>query len=165
MATVHLICGSTGAGKTTYATALAQRTRGIRFTIDEWMATLYLPDRPSPGSLEWAIERIDRCERQIWTLAEQLLARNIDVVLDLGLSTRDDRDRMRMRAAQTSAESKLHYLDVSRTTRRRRVLERNFVMPRTHPFEVSDAMFDAMEAWFEPPTDDELYGAMIVCED
>jgi hypothetical protein len=27
---------------------------------------------------------------------------------------------------------------------------------------VSDAMFDFMETWFEPPSDDELYGAMIV---
>jgi len=26
-------------------------------------------------------------------------------------------------------------------------------------------MFDFMDTWFEPPTDDELYGAMIVCED
>ncbi len=25
-------------------------------------------------------------------------------------------------------------------------------------------MFEWMESWFEPPTDDELYGAMIVCD-
>ncbi len=171
MPRVHLICGSTGAGKTTYAAALSERIRGVRFSIDDWMANLFLADRPDPSSLDWALQRIDRCERQIWTIAEQLLARDVDVVLDFGFSTLDQRDRCRMRVAQTVAESKLHYLDVSLETRRKRVLQRSQAtprtprMPRTHVFEVTEVMFEAMEGLFEPPTDDELYGAMIVCED
>jgi predicted kinase len=165
MPTVHLICGSTGAGKTTYAVALAARVKGIRFSIDEWIGNLFLPDRPEPATLEWALARIDRCERHMWTIADQLIARSIDIVFDWGLSTVDQRDRFRTRIAQTSAKSKLHYLDVSRETRRARILKRSQTEPRTHLFELSDAMFDAMEGLFEPPSDDELYGAMIVCED
>jgi predicted kinase len=165
MPRVHLICGSTGAGKTTYAAALSERIRGVRFSIDDWMANLFLADRPDPSSLDWALQRIDRCERQIWTIAEQLLVRSVDVVFDFGLSTLDQRDRCRRRVAQTAAESKLHYLDVSPETRRARVLKRSQATPRTHVFEVTEAMFEAMEGLFEPPTDDELYGAMIVCED
>ena len=33
---LHLVCGSTGAGKTTYAIALADRLCAVRFSIDEW---------------------------------------------------------------------------------------------------------------------------------
>ncbi len=165
MPTVHLICGSTGAGKTTYATALAARTGGVRFSIDEWVANLFLPDRPSPGSVEWALPLIDRCERQIWTIVDQLIARRVDVVLDLGLSTHDQRDRLRTRVAQTAAESKLHYLDVSPATRLSRVLQRSRAERRSHVFDFTEAVFNAMEGLFEAPTDDELYGAMIVCED
>ena len=165
MSTVHLICGSTGAGKTTYAMALSQRIKGIRFSIDEWIGTLFLPDRPAPSTLEWAVERMDRCERHMWTIADQLIARSVDIVFDWGLSTFAQRDRFRTRIAQTAAESKLHYLDVSRETRRARILARLKSDPKSHLFEVTEAMFDAMEGLFEPPSDDELYGAMIVCED
>jgi predicted kinase len=164
MPTVHLICGSTGAGKTTYAAAIAARIGAVRLSIDEWMATLFIADRPDPPSVGWALERLERCERQMWLLAQQLIERDIDVVFDLGLSTRDQRERMRMLVAQTRAESKLHYLDVSVETRRSRVLQRG-AQTRGQSFEISRPMFDAMESYFEPPTDDELYGAMIVCED
>jgi predicted kinase len=164
MPTVHLICGPTGAGKTTYAIALAERTRGVRFSIDEWMATLFVADRPDPPAIVWATERIQRCERQIWAVAEQLIVRNVDVVLDLGFARSEHRDRIRALVAQTRAESKLHYLDVSTTARRARVVG-SAAAPRPFSFGLTEEMFDAMESWFEAPTDDELYGAMIVCED
>ena len=93
MATVHLICGSTGAGKTTYAIALADRVKGVRFSIDEWMTNLFLPDRPAELTLAWAVERTARSETQIWAVADQILARATDVVLDVGLSKRQHRDR------------------------------------------------------------------------
>ena len=164
MPTVHLICGSTGAGKTTYAIALAARAKAVRLSIDEWMSTLFVADRPDPPSVEWAAERVERCERQMWSVALQLIERNVDVVFDAGLSTSVQRDRLRMLVAQTRAESKLHYLDVSVETRRQRVLQRG-VQTRGQSFAIDEAMFVAMEAYFEAPTDDELYGAMIVVED
>jgi predicted kinase len=164
MPTVHLVCGSTGAGKTTYANVLADRVKGVRLSTDEWMMNLFLADRPEPISLAWAIERTARCELQMWAIADQLLARRIDVVFDAGLSKREHRDRFRLRAAGVGADCKLHYLDVDRETRRARVLQRNEQRPpHAFSFEVTEAMFDWMERWFEPPSDDELYEAMIVC--
>jgi predicted kinase len=165
MVTVHLICGSAGAGKTMYAMALAKRIGAVRFSTDEWMAVLFRADRPHPLPLAWILERIERCELQMWMVAESLVARGIDVILDLAPSNRDYRDRMRGRVAQTRAQSKLHYLDVSRETRRARVLERTRQLAPTSSVEDDETSFDLMDQWFEPPSDDELYGAMIVCED
>jgi len=165
MPTVHLVCGSTGAGKTTYATALAKMTGGVRLSIDEWLLNLFMADRPQTSSLDWALARIERCETQMWALADQLIARDIDVVFDLGLSRRESRDRIRTLTAQTRAESKLHYLDVGVETRRARVLERLKQRAAAGSFEINGAMFDMMERFFEPPSDDELDGAMILCED
>jgi predicted kinase len=165
MPTAHLICGSTGAGKTRYAMALAERTKGVLLSMDEWMSVLFIPDRPNPPNLEWAIERTERCERQMWAVARQVIARGIDVVLDWGLSRVLERDRVRTWVAQAAAESKLHYLDVGRDTRLRRVLERNRDRSVPHAFELTEAMFDQIESWFESPTEDELYGSMILSED
>jgi predicted kinase len=164
MATVHFICGSTGAGKTTYAVALAQRAKAVRFTIDEWMANLFVADRPVPSTLQWALERTARCEAQMWAVADDLVARGIDVVFDIGLSRREHRDRFRARASQTAAAIKMHFLDVPRDTRRARIHARNAARSGPYAVEVSDEMFDWMEQWFEQPSDDELYGAMIVCD-
>jgi predicted kinase len=163
MATVHLICGPTGAGKTTYAQALSDRLRGVRFSIEVWMANLFMADRPEPMRLDWAVQRTARCETQMWALADGLLPIGIDVVFDVGLSTREHRDRFRLRSARLGAECKLHYLDVDAETRRMRVRQRNAQRDGTSAFEVTDSMFEWMERRFEPPTDDELYEGMIVC--
>ena len=164
MATVHFVCGSTGAGKTTYAVALARRAKAVRFTIDEWMGNLFVADRPATPNLEWALQRTARCEAQMWALADDLVARGIDVVFDIGMSRREHRDQFRARASQTAAAIKMHYLDVPRDVRKARVATRNAQRSGPYAYEVSDAMFDWMEQWFEPPSDDELYGAMIVCD-
>src|SRR5271167_1126487 len=103
MPTVHFICGPPGAGKTTYAIALAQSIKGVRFTADEWLANLFAGDLPDagPSALEWATERAARCEIEMWALAEQLIDLKMNVVFDVGLPQLDDRDRFRGRASQT----------------------------------------------------------------
>jgi predicted kinase len=165
MPTAHLICGATGAGKTGYAIALAARTRSVRFSVEQWLVALFGADKPETFNLEWELDRVGRCERQIWAVAEPTLMAGTSVVLDLGLPMADDRDRWRARVAGTIAESKLHYLDVGRQIRRERVLERNRFRTSSDPFAISETLFDRMDARFEPPTDDELYGAMIFCEE
>ena len=59
--TLHFVCGPVGAGKTTYAIALAESTKAVRFTGDEWVARLFAKDRPDPCPLEWTLERAERC--------------------------------------------------------------------------------------------------------
>jgi predicted kinase len=131
--------------------------------MDDWMATLFHADRPEHHDWQWALERMARCEEQMWSIADRVVAAGYDVVFDLGLGRREDRERLRARAAQTrNGEPKFHFLDVGAETRRARVHRRNEERGETYAFEVSDRMFDRMEAWFEPPTDDELYGAMII---
>ena len=61
----HVVTGSTGAGKSTFARELATRVSGMRFSIDEWMTRLYWMDSPEKKDFEWAMERIARCEEQI----------------------------------------------------------------------------------------------------
>lgn len=98
----------------------------------------------------------------MWEVAARILERDVDVVFDLGLPRLEDRDRCRGRGMQTKGAVKLHYLDVDVETRRARVRRRNLERAGTFALQVTDAMFDFMEHWFEPPTEDELYGAMIV---
>jgi len=155
---IHLICGSTGAGKTTYALWLSDHLKGIRFSIDEWMATLFWMDTPQPLNLEWSIERIERCLAQIWAVALQISARNVPCVLDLGFRQTERRAKFADLAKAEGLSVQLHFIDVPPEERWRRVETRNTQKGVTYQlgFDVTREMFDFVEGLWEPPTDAEM---------
>lgn len=161
MAVVHIVFGPQGAGKSTYARTLAASSGGTRFSIDEWMAQLYGPDLPSPIELNWLMERVQRCERQIWGTAEQIAKNGGNVVLDLGFMKARNRSAFTERAREAGISSELHFVTAPHDIRRGRVLTRNSEKGETFSFEVSPAMFDFMEKEFEAPTDPELASATV----
>jgi ribonuclease HI len=157
-AIVILVCGSTGAGKTTYAQKLARDRGGVRFSIDEWMQTLFMADQ-TEIELEWMLERIERCERGIWSICSQLIALETVVVLDLGFTTRAHREKFRVLAGEAGARAAVHFVDVDADERRRRVAARNREKdPAVYAMHVTDEMFDFMEQRFEAPDATELRG-------
>ena len=150
----HIITGSTGAGKSTFARELAQRVSGVRFSIDEWMTTLYWMDSPEKNDFPWAMERIARCEQQIAAVAISLAAVGVDAVLDLGFTLREHRERWLNRAQAAGIAVELHLLDIPAETRWQRVCDRNRG-GETFSFEVTREMFDFMEARWELPSTEE----------
>jgi predicted kinase len=161
MARVHLIFGPVGSGKTTFGRAFAAERGSIFFCLDEWMAALFMMDAPTPITLDWALPRTQRCEQQIWTVARQALALGIDVVLELGFFTREQRTRMRELAAAAGFAVEAHLLEVPREVRRERVRARNRGSA-TLTVEVDDAMFDWAENYYEPLDEAELAQAHLV---
>jgi len=161
MSTVHLICGPVGAGKTTFGRTFAADRRALFFCLDEWMATLFMMEAPTPLTLEWALPRTQRCEQQIWSIARQTLGLGTDVVLELGFFKRDQRARARALADAAGVAVELHLLDVPREVRRERVRRRN-QGSATYTIEVDDAMFDWAEDYYEPLDDAERAGADVI---
>jgi predicted kinase len=155
MPVVHLICGPTGAGKTTFARQLAAENGALRFSIDEWMTNLFAADAPVPLTFDWAIERVGRCETQIWQTGLAALAAGRDIVLDLGFTTREQRDRFRGLAGEEGHGVRLHHVTAGRAERLARVRARNEDHSEVFAFAVTDGMFDFMEDRFEVPAPDE----------
>ena len=153
---IHLICGSTGAGKTTYARELADTVNGIHFSIDEWMVTLFGKDAPSELSPGWIFPRVERCENQIWSTVLRLGERGIPSVLDLGFQRRNHRRKYAGIIREAGFSAKLHFLDVDASERWRRVEQRNGSREETHHMTITRGMFDYIETIWEPPTIDEL---------
>jgi predicted kinase len=159
---IHLIVGNTGSGKTTYSEKLKTETGGVIFSIDKWNKTLFLPDKSSDDGLQWFLERIDRAEKMILSLVDQLEESGVDSILDLGLSKYSHRQKFRDYANRKGFELKLHYLDISKEIRLERVLQRNREKGSTFEFEVSRENFEFMEEWFEKPTEQELLDAVVI---
>lgn len=160
-ATLHAIFGPSGAGKTTYAHAFARRERAVAFILDEWMARLFAPDMPEPLEYEWMIQRVQRCEAQIWSTAAAVLATGTSVILDMGLMRKTDRDRVREIAEGAGLPLQFHYVTASPEVRRARVAERNVVRGENFAIEVTPDMFEFVEGIFEVPDAPELQGAIV----
>lgn len=155
-ALVHIVTGGTGAGKTHYSLALAEKLRGKRFSIDDWMTTLFWMDAPQPPSFEWAMDRIGRCEAQIRSEVRTLADLGIPSVLDLGFTKAEHREAFAHFAEEIGADAALHWVDVPADVRWARVQERNRERGVTYAMDVDRAMFEFMESEWEAPTAEEL---------
>lgn len=113
------------------------------------------PIRPTPLTFEWAIERVGRYETQIWQTGLATLAAGRDIVLDLGFTTREQRDRFRALAVEAGHEVSLHHVTAARELRLDRVRQRNHDRSEPFAFEVTDGMFDFMEDRFDSPAPEE----------
>ena len=155
---VHLICGSTGAGKTTYSLRLSDRLGAVRFSIDEWMTALFWMDTPQPIDPAWSMERVERCFTQIWAVVLQTTARNVPCVLDIGFGQTRSRTKYAELAKDAGLSVQLHFIDVPAQERWRRVEARNAQKGETYQlqFDVTREMFDFVESLWEPPSDAEM---------
>jgi predicted kinase len=155
-AVVHLICGPVGSGKTTYSRDLASVHTAVVFSMDEWMQNLFGGDLPKESDMAkvdyaWFAERVDRCEVQIWSVAEQLLKDGRNVILDLGFIRKARRDKARGAASGHGFQCQLHIVDADIETRRTRVADRNSSLGHTYAFAVTPAMFAFAEKMYEAP--------------
>jgi predicted kinase len=150
-ARIHLVIGPVGAGKSTFAQGLAREHSAVTLGLDDWMATLFSPDRPETGLPGWYRERSERCIEQIWKLARQLTARGDDVLLEIGLLQRAERERFYARVSEAGLALTLYVIDAARDVRRARVLERNQRRGSTFSMLVPPAIFElASDLWQAP---------------
>ncbi len=161
MGTVHIVFGPQGAGKSTYSRRLATEEQATHFSIDAWMNQLYGPDLPKPMNFAWVMERVRRCEQQIWATASEVASLGQNVVLDLGFMKVESRGEFMELSRALALPYRLHFVDAPHDIRRDRVLARNSERGETFSFEVTPAMFDFMEKLFQRPTDAELSEAVL----
>jgi len=155
MARIHLIIGPVGAGKSTFGRELAATHRAVRLTLDEWMPVLFSPDRPDDGVMAWYVERAERCVEQIWRVARDVLAVDRDVVLEIGLIRRLQREAFYARLDAQPSPLTVYVLDAPREVRRARVARRNIERGATFAMEVPPHIFELASDLWEPPTAEE----------
>ena len=152
MATLFLMCGLPGSGKTTLARQIERERDALRLTPDEWIARLF-GERLTPPALDWCRDPVESLQ---WGVAERALRLGVNVILDYGFWSRAEREEFRARAAALGARSEVHFLDVPRATLAARLDARN-AEPPPYTFRVTGAQLDAWWNLFEPPTPDELH--------
>lgn len=151
-ATLFLIVGLPGAGKTTRARDIEKTHGALRFSPDEWMIPLF-------GESE-ANGKRDAMEGLLINAALCALAVGTNVVLDFGLWGRDERSALRCLGAAAGADVEVVYLPVEDATQRQRVQERSLASPG-HTFPITSEELAQWRAQFEEPTTQELAGSFV----
>ena len=151
MATVHLLCGKVGSGKTTFAKRLEQNG-AVRFSVDEWMLRLYGPHMPRKEF----DARLALCLDLILDLSERLALLRVPVVLDAGFWWRAQREEARRRLTEKGVPWCFHFFEVPEPELWRRIEQRNQERPHG-TFEITREMFLLFCGWFEEPQADEEF--------
>lgn len=146
MASVHLICGFAGTGKTTIARKLAVQMNAVRLTPDELMTDLY-----GRGISESEYrEKREKIDRLIWNLAEQIVCAGGNVILDYGFWSRESRQKAVERAKIFCDSITFHQVECDFETAKRRLRERD-------AGKLDEAAFDALAQKYESIGTDERF--------
>lgn len=139
--------GLPGVGKTTLARRLEAELPALRLTPDDWMIPLFGVPQPE--------EKRDEVEGLLIRVALRALALGVDVVLDFGVWSRDERTCLRHLGAVVGAATQLHYLAADPEEQWRRLAAREDAMS----FRIARAELDEYATIFEAPSAEELAGA------
>jgi predicted kinase len=136
MATLFMLCGLPGSGKTSLARRL-EAHGALALSLDDWMV--------ARGSDDELSEEI---AREQWQTAAAALQAGRDVVLDWGFDSRQERDDIRARSAAIGASTRLVFLDLPKPELYRRLAMREWPS-------VSAEDLDRWSREFEVPGADE----------
>ena len=141
-----LMCGPPGSGKTTLARRLTVHLDAISFSPDEWLTQLGAgmdhPLREELGDLQWR-------------LAQELLAKGQNVIMESGHWMREERDEKRLAARALGVQVELQYLSTPLEELHRRISHRTAERVRAS-YPLTPEELDKWIAFFEPPDPSEL---------
>ncbi|GAA2748562.1 AAA family ATPase [Amnibacterium kyonggiense] len=156
--TVYLLVGLPGAGKTTRAKELEASGPALRLTPDEWQTAIFDTDPPDGWRSPDRAAHRARIEGKLLETGMRAARLGLDVVLDFGLWSRDERSALRWIAASHGLTSEVLHLPVTIAEQRERIAGRS---AQPGQFAMTEADFVAWQARFEAPQPEELDGAAI----
>jgi predicted kinase len=148
MATLYMLMGLPGAGKTTVGKRLERECPALLLCPDVWMARVV-----GDG---YDAERRRAVKQLQLELAARVLRLGCDVVLEFGFFRRAERDEARNLALEAGAEAWLIFLDPPFEELVSRVEARNRNLP-PDTFPVTREHLELCASWLERPQYEETY--------
>ena len=145
------VCGKMAAGKSTLARVLAARKGAVLFVQDDLLDILF------PGEItdvQAFVQCYSRLKKALTPYICALWSKGISVVLDFAAATKAQRAWFRELIERTNAAHELHFVEVSDDLCKSQLRDRSKVLPVGTPW-TTDAEFETINAYFQPPSADE----------
>jgi predicted kinase len=150
-ARLFFLCGKMAAGKSTLARVLAEREHAVRLVSDEWLEALYPIEIADVAAfITYSTRLNDALTPHICALVDH----GVSVVLDFPGNTRGQRAWFRRLLDATGAAHELHVIDASDAVCKRQLRQRSAGLPVGSVW-TTDAEFDAISVYFDPPSPEE----------
>jgi len=148
MAKVIMTCGKLCSGKSTYARKLQEASGAVILSLDAVMLALF----PEGAGAEHD-RYVERAEKYLLELSLQIVRAGTDVILDWGLWTRSQRQRIREFYARHGTENEMHYLRISEGEWDRRIRKRNGQYRQGEPsdYYVDEGLLQKFRSVFQEP--------------
>ena len=156
MATLHLMVGLPGSGKTTEARRLEEEFHALRLTPDEWHLKFYGDDFEPGGDNRLHDMRHAKVEALMWEVAERALRLGTNVILDFGCWAKEEREALREKARAAGAGFRIHYMECAVETLWARLEERNRQAGALPVFRIGREEIERWSEGFEPPDEEEM---------
>lgn len=120
MAKVIILCGKIASGKTYYASKLKKDLNAVILSVDDLILKLFdscLGDKHD--------DMIRRCENYLYTIAEQLVEKNINTIIDYGFWNKEERLYAKEYFNQKGILAEIHFIDAEEKLRLLRLKKRN----------------------------------------
>lgn len=150
MATLYLMLGYPGAGKTTTAHAIHELTGAVHLWADKIRNERY------PNPTHSHTENLELYDYLNEVTAE-LLATGQDVIFDTNFNFYKDREHLRQIAADHSATTQLIWVKTPKSLAKDRAVHPAHARRNTYPEPMPLDRFERISNDFEPPTADEPY--------
>ena len=150
------LCGKMAAGKSTLAKELAQRDDAVLFVQDDLLNCLF------PGEIidiPAFVKYSSRLKNAVGPYVLELLSKGVSVVLDFPGNTRVQRGWFRELFERANAEHELHFIDAPDALCKSQLKARSKDLPVGSPW-TTEAEFDAVTAYFQPPSEDEGFNVV-----
>lgn len=152
-------CGKMAAGKSTLARELADRENAVLLVQDDLLGALF------PGEItdvQGFLKCSSRLKNALTPHVCAVLSRGISVVLDFPGNTRTQRAWFRELIERAQVEHELHFVDASDTLCKSQLRDRSKGLPPGTGW-TSDTDFEAINAYFQAPAEDEKFN--VVCHE
>lgn len=154
---LHFLCGKMASGKSTLSKKLASDHNAILISEDIWLSKLY-PEEIS--SFDDYLQYSPRLKQVLSQHVQNLLEQGISVVLDFPGNVPSQRQWFRSIFEAAKVNHILHYINAPDSLCKNQLRQRNTEKPEGSMI-MSEAEFDYITAYFQPPIADEGFNMII----
>ncbi|OAB42424.1 AAA family ATPase [Paenibacillus glacialis] len=153
MAIIYMLCGKVGSGKSTYAKTLKELHRAMVLSCDDLMLSLF---DEHLGDQHQRIHR--KSIAYLYQLAEELVSIDVNVVLDFGFWSKEDRLEVRQYFLDKGISTELHYINTPAIQTKQQLHMRNqdIVNGKSNVYLIDEDMRQFFDSKFDEPTEDEI---------